>query len=160
MIEITFRGFYECKYSEETFHELYVMKNGLSEVLYVGISSQNIWSRWFGWNGHIIGDARLMIGASEIGQKIVDYLPDSWNWKIQLWTLDDCLAFCADELNPQGRYTIKFLEPIIIQRLHPVLNVAYNLNPGVDHMPKSEIAKKREAELDKGYHDIFEGKKK
>jgi len=38
MIEITFKGFYEYKYREDGFHELYVMKNGFEDILYVGIS--------------------------------------------------------------------------------------------------------------------------
>jgi hypothetical protein len=56
MIEITFKDFYELNYRETEAYELYVMKNGHDEVLYVGISSQNIWGRWFGWNGHIFDD--------------------------------------------------------------------------------------------------------
>lgn len=100
--------------------------------------------------------ANYMVGESAVGQKIVDHLPDSWNWKIQLWTLDDCVAFCMDELNPNGRYTIKFLESFMIQKLRPILNVACNLNPGVDHMPKSEKEKRREAELDKAFYEVFE----
>lgn len=53
MIEITFREFYELKYQEDALHELYVVKNGLGDILYIGITSQTIWERWFGWNGHI-----------------------------------------------------------------------------------------------------------
>ncbi|MDO9299755.1 MAG: hypothetical protein Q7T89_00160 [Anaerolineales bacterium] len=48
MIEITFREFYELKYQEDGFHELYVAKNDLGEILYVGISSQKNLDRWFG----------------------------------------------------------------------------------------------------------------
>ena len=84
MIEITFKDFFEYKYQEEGFHELYVMKNGLEEILYVGISDQNIWNRCFDRSGHIVAGANYMVGESAVGQKIVDHLPDSWNWKIQL----------------------------------------------------------------------------
>lgn len=83
-------------------------------------------------------------------------MPDSWDWKIQLWTLEDCLRFCADELNPKGRYTIKWLEPIMIQRLRPNLNVIYNLNPGIDNTPLSEREKKRKEALDKAFYEVFE----
>ena len=160
MIEITFKDFYEYKYNEDGFHELYVMKNGFEDILYVGISNQNIWNRWFGWNGHIMAGPNFMVGESSVGRKIVDHLPDSWDWKIQLWTLDDCMAFCADGLNPNGRYTIQMIEPFMIYKLHPVLNATNNPNPGIDHMPKSEKEKRREAELDKAYYEVFEKKSK
>lgn len=160
MIEITFKEFYEYQYPKEDYHELYVMKNGLEDILYIGISSQNIWNRWFGWNGHIAEGPNFMIGESTVGRKVVDHLPDSWDWKIQLWTLDDCREFCADELNPNGRYDIKLLEPFMIQKLRPSLNTIYNLNPGTDHTPKSEREKRREAELEKAFRKIFENKSK
>jgi len=156
MIEITFREFFEYKYHEDGFHELYVMKNGLDEILYIGISSENIWNRWFGSRGHIMVGMNYLIGESSVGRKVVDHLPDSWDWKIQLWTLDDCMTFCAGELNPNGRYTIKWLEPFMIQKLRPSLNVIYNLNPGIDNTPLSEREKKRMAALDKAYREIFE----
>jgi len=160
MIEITFREFFEYKYREEGFHELYIMKNGLGEILYIGISEQNIWNRWFGLNGHIMEGPNFLIGESSVGRKVVDHLPDSWDWKIQLWTLNDCVEFCADELNPDGRYDIKTLEPFMIQKLRSSLNMTYNLNPGIDHMPKSEKEKRREAELDRVYREVFEKKSK
>lgn len=156
MIEITFREFFEYTYPDDECYDLYILKNGLGEVLYIGISSDNIWNRWFGWRGHITVGPNYLIGESSVGEKLVDHLPDSWNWKIQLWTFENCKAFCADELNPNGRYDIKWLEPIMIQKLRPSLNVIYNLNPGVDNMPLSEREKKRQDALDKAYRDIFE----
>jgi hypothetical protein len=159
MIEITFKEFYEYEYSREEDYELYIMKNGLGETLYVGISSQNLWSRWFGRNGHISVGPRYLIGVSSVGCKVVDHLPDSWDWKIQLWTFENCVNLCADELNSKGRYSIKWLEPIMIQKLRPSLNVIYNLNPGADHTPISEREKRREAELDRAFREIFEKKR-
>jgi hypothetical protein len=160
MIELTFRDFFIYKYPSEEYYELYVMKNGLEEILYVGISSQNVWNRWFGPLGHILLNSRSVMGMSSVGQKIENHMPDSWGWKIQLWTLDDCVAFCADEINPRGEYTVKFLEPIMIQKLRPSLNVTYNLNPRADLTPKSEKEKRIEAELDKAYYEIFEKRTK
>ena len=66
MIEITFLDFYEYKYDTEEFYQLYVMKNGLDEILYIGISSQNIWNRWFGWTGHITVGPRFLVGENLI----------------------------------------------------------------------------------------------
>jgi hypothetical protein len=159
MIEITFREFYEYKYEEDGFHELYVMKNGLGEILYIGISNQNIWNRWFGMRGHILDNGKFMSGESLVGKNVVNHLPGSWSWKIQLWTLNDCIEFCKKDLSPNGKYTIKYLEPLMIKRLKPALNTLYNLTPGADSMPKSEKEKHYEKLLDKAYRDVFEKKK-
>jgi len=157
MLEITFREFYELEYEEDGLHELYVVKNGLDETLYVGITSQKIWDRWFGWNGHIFLSGAILEGRSSVGNKIVDHLPDSWKWKVQLWTLDDCVAFCKDEISPTRKYyDTKYLEPFMIEKLRPALNVTYSLNPGADNTPKSEKEKAREVELDRIFKEIFE----
>ena len=152
--------FYEYQYSHDGLYELYAMKNASDEYLYVGISTQTIWNRWFGWNGHITVGPRYLVGESSIGRKVVDHLPNSWDWKIQLWTLDDCATFCAEDLNPSGRYNIKWLEPIMIQKLRPSLNNTYNLNPGTDSTPRSQREIEREKFLDQAYRDIFEKKAK
>lgn len=120
MLEITFKEFYELSYEGDAWHELYVVKNGLDEVLYVGITSQKIWDRWFGWNGHISLSGAILVGKSSVGCKIV------------------------------------YLEPFMIEKLRPTLNVMYNLNPGADNTPKSEKEKAREAELDRIYKEVFE----
>ena len=83
MIEITFKEFYKLEYEEDAVHELYIVKNCLNETLYIGITSQRIWDRWFGWNGHIFDSGDFLDGRSSIGIKIVDHFPDSWEWKIQ-----------------------------------------------------------------------------
>jgi len=51
MIALRFEDFHEQNYEDKDFC-LYVMKNGLGDVLYVGISMQDIWLRWFAWGGH------------------------------------------------------------------------------------------------------------
>jgi len=158
MIEIVFESFCDHDYVDEGY-DLYVMKNGLGEVLYLGISTQSIWERWFGWNGHMHWEANVIFGKSPVGEKILAHWPDSLKWKIQLWTLADCVTFCKDVL-PVNRshLTIKFVEPFMIQKLSPILNVTYNLNPGQDTMPMSEREKKREEILDNMYDKIFNKK--
>ena len=160
MIELSFREFFDYQYPNHDFYELYVMKNGLGETLYVGISKENIWNRWFGLRGHILVGTNYLIGESSVGRKIVDHLPESWNWKIQLWSLEDCITLCAEDLNPNGRYDIKWLEPFMIQRLRHSLNIIYNLNPGADNTPISEREKKRIDALYEAYKEIFEKKPK
>jgi hypothetical protein len=165
MIELTFYEFHEHYYDihdekfTDDFFQLYVMKNGLGDVLYVGISRKDVWGRWFGWGGHICWDGNIIYGDSPIGVKIENHLPESLQWKIQLWTLNDCLDFCANRLpdNVVGR-NIEEIEPLMIQKLRPALNVSYNTSPGKDTTPKS----KKEAELEerarKAYFEIFNKK--
>lgn len=158
MIEIEFERFHDQDYIDEGF-ELYVMKNGFGDALYVGITSQDVWERWFGWGGHMLWDGKIIYGDSAVGQKIEDHLPDSLSWKIQLWTLDDCISFCKDMLSASNRQlTIKYLEPFMIQKMSPILNGTYNLNPGKDTTPKSEREKNREKLLDEWYDKIFNKK--
>ena len=157
MIEITFEDFHECNFPEGGF-ELYVLKNGFHDTLYVGISRKNIWSRWFAFGGHMIWDGKYIIGQSAVGQKIVDHLPDSLKWKFQLWMLDDCIEFCKDILPPLRQYTIELVEPFMIKKLSPILNGSYNLHPGKDTTPKSKKEIEREKFLDEMYKKIFEKK--
>src|ERR1051325_9320240 len=97
MIELTFHEFHEQKYQQQQFC-LYVVKNANENILYVGISTNDIWERWFGWGGHMTWDGKIIYGESPIGVKIETHLPDSLGWKIQLWTLEDCIKFCKKEL--------------------------------------------------------------
>ena len=155
MIELTFEEFHEGNFHEEGF-ALYVLKNGLDDTLYVGISRRNIWSRWFAFGGHMIWDGKHLIGQSTVGQKIVDHLPDSLNWKIQLWMLQDCIEFCKDILPPLQQYPIEFVEPFMIQKLAPILNGSYNLHPGKDTTQKSKKEIERDKFLDELYKKIFD----
>jgi len=159
MIEIEFKRFHKQDYADDGY-ELYVMKNGSDDVLYVGISTRSIWERWFGWNGHITWNRNTIYGESSIGRKIADHLPDSMKWKIQLWTRDDCIEYCKDVLPPNTqRLTIGFIEPFMIQKLSPILNEIYNLHPGEDTTPKSKKELEHEKMLDEIYKSIFEKKK-
>jgi hypothetical protein len=165
MIELTFYDFHEHYYDilEQQFpgvsYQLYVMKNGLGDVLYVGISRDDVWGRWFVGRGHMCWDGNIIYGDSPIGVKIENHLPESLQWKIQLWTLSDCLKFCASRLPDNGAgMSIREIEPFMIQKLRPALNVMYNTNPGKDTTPVS----KKEAELveraNKAYSEIFNKK--
>ena len=160
MIELRFKDFYDAKYNDKGY-ELYVMKNGLSDVLYVGISQVDVWNRWFGYNGHLVWDGKFVIGQSTVGQKIANHFPESQNWLIQLWLLDDCIEFCQDIVSAKNKnYNIKMLEPYMVLKLSPILNVHFNLNPGTDTTPKSQKEIDREKELDAVYKMVFEKRKK
>lgn len=155
MIEIDFETFHNQDY-EETGYDLYVMKNGLGSILYVGISKQSIWQRWFGSNGHLLWVDRAIEGNTPVGRKIVDHLPDSLQWKIQLWTLKDCIDFCGAMLPTTHSPNIDFIEPYMIRKLSPILNGSYNLQPGEDTTPKSKKEIERENFLDEMYKKIFD----
>ena len=155
MIEIDFETFHNQDY-EETGYDLYVMKNGLGSILYVGISKQSIWQRWFGLNGHLLWVDRAIEGNTPVGRKIVDHLPDSLQWKIQLWTLKDCIDFCGAMLPTTHSPNIDFIEPYMIRKLSPILNGSYNLQPGEDTTPKSKKEIERENFLDEMYKKIFD----
>jgi hypothetical protein len=158
MIELTFQEFHEHHYEEDGFR-LYVIKNRHGGVLYIGISTNNIWERWFDFGGHMVWDGKVIYGESPIGVKIEDHLPDSLRWKIQLWTLDDCIRFCRKELpNNTSALTIHDVEPVMIQKLCPALNVIYNINPSEDTTPKSKKEIEHEKYLDEMYSRIFDQK--
>jgi len=167
MIELRFENFYKQNFEGEDFC-LYVMKNGLGDILYVGISTADVWLRWFGGAGHIPWSGTTLYGNSTIGEKIVDHLPDSWDWNIQLWTLKDCLEFCEQDIpDPKvkivlGDYSdiVRNVEARMIKKLSPALNRHLNPNPGRNTTPKSEKEMKRERFLDQAYDEIFNKKRK
>ena len=165
MIETTFFQFHEHDYEDAGFC-LYVLKNDNDTVLYVGISTNDIWERWFGWGGHMMWDGKVIYGDSSVGVKIENHLPDSLSWKIQLWTLEDCLEFCEQEsVNARFKMTageynqaVRDIEPFMIKKLSPALNGTYNLKPGKDTTPKSEKELKWQRFVDDAYDNIFNKK--
>jgi hypothetical protein len=160
MIELDFESFCNQDYVSDQHYQLYAIYNGQGDPLYIGISRQNIWLRWFGFGGHMIYDRGRLLGLSGIGAKIVDHLPDSLRWKIQLWTVEDCIEYCKDILPSAGRkLSIDVIEPFMIKKLSPILNGTYNLNPGKDTTPKSRKELDREKEIDDFYKNVFDEKK-
>ena len=66
MIELHFADFHDQNYEDNGFC-LYVTKNGLDDILYIGISTVDVWVRWFGWGGHVT------LGRSGILWRIVHW---------------------------------------------------------------------------------------
>jgi hypothetical protein len=165
MIELSFEDFHEHNYDDKGFC-LYVMKNGLGDILYIGISTASIWDRWFGWGGHMTWDGKVIYGESSIGEKIEYHLPDSLKWKIQLWTLKDCLTFCEMEVPDSSfkmtagehREAVLTVEARMIRKLSPALNRHLNLNPGRDTTPKSQKEIELERRVQAAYDEIFNKK--
>lgn len=164
MIELSFWNFHEQNYLRKGYY-FYVMKNGFGGVLYAGISTVDVWERWFGWGGHITWDGNVIYGESSTGVKIENHLPDSLSWKIQLWTLEDCSKFCGQELPDlklmsaaEYKQVVCNIEPLMIAKISPALNRTYNLNPGKDITPKSQKEKNWEKYVDQAYNEIFNKK--
>lgn len=158
MIELSLLNFHEQGY-EDRGYCLYIIKNGLGDVLYIGISEVDVWTRWFGWGGHIMWDGDVIHGESPIGEKIENHLPDSLSWVFQLWTTEDCIEFLGDFIPHHASRTIQDIEPLMIKKMSPALNRTYNYNPGKDTTPKSEKEKKWEDYVNKAYDEIFNKKK-
>lgn len=123
MISLRFGDFRKGDYEEEDgYHELYVVKN-LEEVLYIGISQQGIWRRWFDdfW-GHFAQ-------GSTIARRIQENSPVSNDWTIDLWTLKDCQILLKEELKLFGKRThwsIEACEQLMIRKMRPRLNIEHN----------------------------------
>jgi hypothetical protein len=129
MISLTFENFRNGSYPEEfdVDAELYVVKNE-TKVLYVGISHQGIWNRWFSRLGHMPTNAYgEHYYTSLIAREILEKEPESMKWIIELWTKEDCIRFINDESIKCAPDAIKIdsLEPRMIEKLKPFWNSTY-----------------------------------
>jgi hypothetical protein len=157
VIEIDFECFHNGEYQDDGY-ELYTIKNDSGDLLYIGISQRGICERWFGFGGHILWSGNYAAGNSAIGQRIVDHLPKSLNWKISLWSFDDCVSFCKNDFHIPAIPTIQLLESYMISKLSPIMNEVCNLKPGKDTTSKSQKELEREKILDEVYRKVFEKK--
>ena len=131
MIEIPFGQFMDGNYEEGgRGYELYIVKHSM-DILYVGRSRQNIWDRWFGDFGRMrqYADGSWYFRDS-ISREIIDNMPKSLCWMIELWTREDCAKFFADKIKTLDFFAdscdITDYEPWMIQELHPKFNCTYN----------------------------------
>jgi hypothetical protein len=150
MIAIKFSEFYKGDYDDHGY-ELYIIKDSNDKVMYIGISRDSVWHRWFGGGpSHMDTDAAGKIyGKSYVGEVIERRFPSSWDWIIELWTREDCLKACETEFS--GRYIdkieIESIEPYMIVKFEPLYNVAHG---GGRH--EDPLTTKR---LDTIYKDLF-----
>lgn len=122
-----FEQFMSGDYEEEEHNDLYVLRNE-EGVLYVGISRNDIWDRWFsGWGSHMI---RTIYGEwypnSSVGEAVVTNMPASLKWTIELWTREDCAAFLGVDPTPYNMLS-RNLEAKMINRLHASLNITCSI---------------------------------
>jgi len=128
MKALSFSEFYKGNYIDLGY-ELYLVKDLNGNVMYIGISRDSIWHRWFeGGTGHMLVDSNGKIhGQSYIGEVIERRFPNSWNWVIGLWTKDDCIKACSEyfENSKKSKIEIEMIEPYMIKKYEPLYNIAH-----------------------------------
>ena len=128
MKSFRFSEFYKGQYTDDGF-ELYLLKEADQQILYIGISRDSIWHRWFGGGtSHMDMDiAGKICGRSHIGEVIEQCFPASWDWIIELWTRGDCLKACKAELSGRDidKLEIGTIEPFMIVKFAPLYNLTH-----------------------------------
>jgi len=104
---------------------VYVVRDG-EVVLYVGKAEAGIKERWcYSRHPHITTTGWGWAALSRIGFEIVNNLPRSRDWQIDLYTAEEC----ADRIIQHYPYyggirATEYAELVLIQDLRPRLNVA------------------------------------
>jgi integrase/recombinase XerC len=144
MKAMTFSEFCEGHFADDGF-ELYLVKDVDDKAIYIGISRDSVWHRWFGGGtSHMDIDAAGKIrGRSHIGEVIESYFPASWNWLIELWTREDCLKACKTELSGRAiqRLGIETIEPYMIVRFGPLYNLTHTGKPHAEPITSKALSK-------------------
>ena len=100
---------------------LYVVRNK-KNILYVGMSRANVWNRWFGYSGRITKNIyNELVYHDAISMMIVNGLPDSNKWSIDLWTKEECASFLGCKSDD-----LRSVESELIASLLPKINVIGN----------------------------------
>jgi hypothetical protein len=150
MKTLLFSEFYKGNY-DEVGYELYLVRDTENNVMYVGISRDSVWHRWFdGGTSHMDSDANgNLYGKSYIGEVIERRFPTSWEWTIELWTKEDCLKICGERIKGRNLHSISIesLEPYMIHKFEPLYNIAHGGGRHEDPLITNK--------LDKLYKDIF-----
>jgi hypothetical protein len=119
-IKLSFREFIDMDY-DEGYHNLYIVWYK-ETALYVGISNWNIWDRWFSRsNCHML---KLSGGWSEdwsssIGRCIIQNLPESLDWIIELRHYPNTLLFNKAPVDLDN------VEQDLIYEYRPLFNIRH-----------------------------------
>lgn len=124
MYKIKFSKFMNGRYPENWDYstELYIIRNS-KKVLYIGISRQGIWNRWFGnCRSHIFRNGYgEYLPNSHIAKLILNSMPNSNDWTIEFWTRRDCAAIIGIEDKPYDEM-LEYYEEELIMLLQPTEN--------------------------------------
>jgi hypothetical protein len=125
MITLKFKDFMDGNYKDDFEANLYLLKDG-EKVLYIGITTQDIWNRWFDSRGsHIFRNSEGdYLGWTDAGKFVVKNIPVSLDWIIELYTPDDCKKILEEEFGIAhvDRFDIRFCESVLIAKFKPSLN--------------------------------------
>ena len=150
MKAMRFLKFYQGDFTDDGF-ELYIVKDTSNKPMYIGISRDSIWHRWFeGPSSHMgTNPSGKIYGKSRIGEVVERRLPDSWEWSAELWTKQDCVDVCRRELagRDPDKIDIETLESYMIIKYEPLYNVAHGGGRHEDPLVTEQ--------LDKIYNDLF-----
>jgi hypothetical protein len=150
MRALAFSEFYKGDF-EDLGYELYVLRDTNNKAMYVGISRNSIWHRWFGGGtSHMdIGAGEKIFGTSNIGRVMERRFPSSWDWVIELWTKEDCLEVLGKDFEGKDadRINIETLEPYMINKFEPLYNIMHSSGSHED-----PLTTKR---LDDAYKKLF-----
>jgi hypothetical protein len=130
MLDISFDEFQRGTYKDGDYG-LYVLSDG-AVMLYIGISESNVWNRWFSSrNSHMIKMANgRWIGNSSISQYVIAHMPESKDYRIRLYTLEDLRSLWADEIIKRHvvptRTDFRDFEALMIKRFQPLYNASLN----------------------------------
>jgi hypothetical protein len=150
MISLKFSQFYKGEFIDEGY-ELYFVKDNKGKPMYIGISKDSIWHRWFGGTtSHMdTNPAGKVYGRSYFGEVIERRFPDSWDWVIELWTREDGLNACKAEFSGKdiAKIKIESIEPYMIAKFEPLYNVTHGGGRHEDPLTTET--------LDSLYKDLF-----
>jgi hypothetical protein len=150
MKTIKFLEFYKGDFIDDGY-ELYIMKDTSNKPMYIGISRDSTWHRWFeGPSSHMgTNPSGKIYGKSRIAEVVERRLPNSWEWMIELWTKKDCFDVCQAELagrNPD-KTDIEVVESYMIIKYEPLYKIAH----GGGHHEDPLITE----QLDKIFNELF-----
>jgi hypothetical protein len=150
MKAMKFSEFYEGQFADDGF-ELYLVKDVNGQAMYIGISRDSIWHRWFGGStSHMdTNPAGKLYGRSYFGEVIERRFPVSLDWVIELWTREDCLNACKTEFSGRDidKIEIESIEPYMIAKFEPLYNVTHGGGRHEDPLTTET--------LDSLYKDLF-----
>jgi len=106
---------------------LYLCRDGNREILYVGMTNENAWDRWFhSPRSHIpMNFQGIRFGGTGIGRRIIDNLPNSYDWPIELWTISDAVNYFKlgdAQMYELSSFGIRKLERKMISHFKPSIN--------------------------------------
>ena len=118
-----------CEYS------LYMVKDG-NDALYIGISHDHIYNRWFNPGRAHMPGLRYKISDwcfSTIGRRIADNRPESEQYTIGLFTLDEVRELLQTEIKELNLYSpamdLEYCEELLIAKMEPFDNTTCNPRP-------------------------------